>query len=97
MDTRRPEITMRLVAALAVVFCMSGCATQAERAAAVQRDVDDMVAVYGPGCERLGYKTDSDPWRECVLRLATADRLERRDLTTTHCFGSYGFLHCNSF
>ena len=88
---------MRFVAALAVVFCISGCASQAERAAAVQRDVDDMVAVYGPGCEKLGYKTDSDPWRECVLRLATADRLERRDWTTTHCFGSHGFLQCSTF
>ncbi|HSC97390.1 MAG TPA: hypothetical protein VLI21_00695 [Casimicrobiaceae bacterium] len=76
---------------------MSGCATQAERAAAVQRDVDDMVAVYWPGCEKLGYKTDNDPWRECVLRLATTDRLDRSDLTATHCFGSHGFVHCSGF
>ncbi len=88
---------MRLVAALAVIFSISGCATQAERAAAVQRDVDDMVAVYGPGCEKLGYKSDTDPWRECVLRLATTDRLDRNDLTTTHCFGSHNFVHCSGF
>ena len=88
---------MRLVAALAMIVCLSGCATQAERAAAVQRDVEDMVAVYGPGCEKLAYKSDSDPWRECVLRLATADRLERRDFTTTHCFGGHGFVNCSTF
>jgi len=80
---QRLEIAVRLIAALAVMFCMSGCASRAERAAAVQRDVDDMVTVYGPGCEKLVFKTDTDPWRECVLPLATTDRLDRSDLTTT--------------
>jgi hypothetical protein len=88
---------MRFAILLTLVSLLAGCATQAERAAAVQRDVDDMVSVYGPGCEKLGYRSDTDPWRECVLRLATNDRLERRDWTTTHCFGSHGFLHCSSF
>ena len=88
---------MRLVAAFAIMFGISGCATQAERAEAVQRDVEDMVAVYGPGCEKVGYNTDTDPWRECVLRLATTDRLDRNDLTTTHCFGRHGFVHCSGF
>jgi hypothetical protein len=88
---------MRILFALACTFALAGCATQAERAAAVQRDVDDMLRVYGPGCEKLGYKADTDPWRECVLRLATNDRLEHRD-SMTHCFGSRGgFLHCNTF
>ena len=88
---------MRILFALACTLALAGCATQAERAAAVQRDVDDMLRVYGPGCEKLGYKADTDPWRECVLRLATNDRLERRDYMT-HCFGSRGgFLHCNTF
>ena len=88
---------MRLIAASVLMLFVAGCATQAERAAAVQRDVDDMVRVYGPGCEKLGYKTDSDPWRDCVLRLAATDRLERRDFTTTNCVGSRGFVHCSTF
>ena len=89
---------MRLVVLSALLLLLGGCATQAERAAAVQRDVDDMVAVYGPGCEKLGYKPATDAWRECVLRLATNDRLERRDLTTTTCLrSSGGFLHCSTF
>jgi hypothetical protein len=72
--------------------------TQQERADAVSRDVDDMMQVYGPGCEKLGYKSDSDPWRECVLRLATKDQIEQHDLTTTTCFGARrSFLHCNTF
>ena len=88
---------MRMIAVSLLLLLITGCATQAERAAAVQRDVDDMVRVYGPGCERLGYRADSDPWRECVLRLATNDRLERREFTTTNCFGRGGFLHCSTF
>lgn len=89
---------MRVVVVSALMLFFAGCATQAERAAAVQRDVDDMILVYGPGCEKLGYKPDTDPWRECVLRLATNDRLERREFTTTHCIRSGGgFLHCSTF
>ena len=86
-----------LTLSVSLVLLVAGCATQAQRAAQVQRDVDEMVAVYGPGCERLGYKSDSDPWRECVLHLATKDRLERRDFTTTNCIGSRGFFQCSTF
>jgi hypothetical protein len=96
-DYSRLEIAMRTIAVLASMLLLAGCATQAERAAAVQRDVEEMIRVYGPGCEKLGYKPDSDPWRECVLRLATNDRLEQRDLRTTHCFGHRGFLQCSNF
>ena len=88
---------MRLAAAILVPLFLAGCATQAERAAAVERDIDDMVRVYGPGCEKLGYKASSDPWCYCVLRLATNDRLERRDFTTTNCIASRGIFHCSSF
>ncbi len=88
---------MRTFVVLTLTLVLAGCATQAERAAAVQRDVDDMLRVYGPGCEKLGYKVDTDPWRECVLRLATNDRLEQRRDYMTHCFGNRGFLHCSTF
>ena len=87
---------MRALALFVFTMFLAGCVTQAERAAQVQRDVDDMIRVYGPGCEKLGYKADSDPWRDCVLRLATKDRLERRDFTTTNCIGNRGFVHCST-
>jgi hypothetical protein len=90
------ETTMRALTLLVFTMFVAGCVTQAERAAQVQRDVDDMIRVYGPGCEKLGYKADSDPWRDCVLRLATKDRLERRDFTTTNCIGNRGFFHCST-
>jgi hypothetical protein len=88
---------MRALAVSILMLFVAGCVTQAQRAAQVQREVEEMIGVYGPGCEKLGFKTDSDQWRDCVLRLATKDKLERRDFTTTNCVGSRGFFHCSTF
>jgi len=88
---------MRALAVAILMLFVAGCVTQAQRAAQVQREVEEMIGVYGPGCEKLGFKTDSDQWRDCVLRLATKDKLERRDFTTTNCVGSRGFFHCSTF
>ena len=88
---------MRALALLLFTMFVAGCVTQAERAAQVERDVDDMIRVYGPGCEKLGYKADSDLWRDCVLRLSTKDSLERREFTTTNCIRSRGFFQCTTF
>ena len=88
---------MRAFALFVSIMLVAGCATEAQRSAQVQRDVDEMIRVYGPGCDKLGYKADSDQWRECVLRLATKERLERRDFTTTNCIGNRGFFHCSTF
>lgn len=88
---------MRALAVSILMVFVAGCVTQAERAAQVQREVEEMIRVYGPGCDKLGFKTDSDQWRDCVLRLATKDKLERRDFTTTNCIGSRGFFHCSTF
>jgi hypothetical protein len=88
---------MRALAVSLLMLFVAGCVTQEQRAAQVQREVEEMIRVYGPGCEKLGFKTDSDQWRDCVLRLATKDKLERRDFTTTNCVGSRGFFHCSTF
>lgn len=32
-----------------------------------------MVQVYGPACEKLGFKSDTDPWRNCIIGLAQKD------------------------
>jgi hypothetical protein len=88
---------MRALAVSILMLFVASCVTQAQRAAQVQREVEEMIGVYGPGCEKLGFKTDSDQWRDCVLRLATKDKLERRDFTTTNCVGSRGFFHCSTF
>jgi len=82
-----------------LILLSTGCATQADRAAQMQREVDDMIAVYGPACEKLGYANGSDPWRTCVLRLNTKETIARYSTaqTTTTCFGHRGFFHCSTF
>jgi hypothetical protein len=87
---------MRIVAMLVAVV-LAGCATPAERAAQAQREVDDMVRVYGPACEKLGYQAASDGWRDCVLRLSARDDFLRGRLSTTQCVGHFGFLNCTTF
>ena len=88
---------MRALAVSLLMLFIAGCATPEQRAAQVEREVEELIRVYGPGCEKLGFKADSDQWRDCVLRLATKDKLERRDFTTTNCIGSRGFFHCSTF
>jgi len=89
---------MRTIAILAALSIVVGCASTTERAAAVSRDVEDMISVYGPGCERLGYTANTDGWRECVLRLATNDRIEQIDLMTQSCLGPRrGLWRCGGF
>ena len=84
--------------AIAALLGPTACATPEQRAAQVQADVERMIATYGPGCERLGYKPADDKWRDCVLRLAARDdrRYYSRPLTTS-CIGHRGFYNCTSF
>ena len=83
---------------LLLAVLMAGCQTPAERAAVVKKDVEEMITIYGPGCEKLGYAKDTDPWRECILRLRAHDdiRYSTRPTTTT-CIGQKGFYNCTSF
>ncbi|MGH8789623.1 MAG: hypothetical protein ACREYA_31695 [Cupriavidus necator] len=84
---------------LVLAALLAGCATPAQRAAQAEHEVDQMIQVYGPACEKLGYQANSDPWRGCVLRLDAKDSRERysRYPTSTTCFGHHGFLHGSSF
>lgn len=89
-----------LMGAVATFATLAGCATPEQKAAAVQADVDQMIATYGPACDRLGYKATDDKWRDCVLRLAQRD--ERRYSyyrypVTTSCIGHRGFYNCTTF
>jgi hypothetical protein len=92
------DTAMRAFIVGALALLISSCATPAQRAAEVQRDVDDMIQVYGPGCEKLGFKPDTDQWRDCVLRLADRDyqRFTRAPVTT-NCVGHRGFFQCTTF
>ena len=42
---------MRAFIVSLLLLIVAGCATQAERAAQVQREVEEMIQLYGPGCE----------------------------------------------
>lgn len=75
-----------------------GCATPAERAARIQAEVDEMVSVYGPACDKLGFTRDTDPWRECILRLRAHDDIHYSTRpTTTTCVGHRGFYNCTTY
>jgi hypothetical protein len=90
---------MRTLAIFTSLALLTGCATQADRTARMQHEVDEMIATYGPACEKLGYQRDADPWRDCVLRLSAKDSAARysRTPTTTSCFGHRGFFQCSTF
>jgi hypothetical protein len=79
------------------LLLVAGCATQAERAAQLQREVEQMIELYGPGSEQLDYKADTDPWRECVLKLAHRDDRYNRYPISTNCVGHRGFMQCTTF
>ena len=81
-----------------VLAVQAGCMTQAERVAAQKAEVDEMIKIYGPACDKLGYTRDSDPWRDCILRMrAHDDEKYRTRPTTTTCTGHRGFYNCTTF
>ena len=86
---------MRTLLYLAASLFLISCATPQERAAQAQREVEEMIQVYGPACDRLGFANNSDDWRNCILRLAQRDAYYTRPVTTT-CFGHRGFYHCTT-
>lgn len=94
---------MRIVHFLILTTLVAGCATSpAERTAQAEREVNQMVQIYGSACSKLGYKPDSDAWRNCVLHLAAQDDMKRYSRyntypTTTQCFGHRGFFNCTTF
>ena len=91
---------MRIFMILALSGFIAGCATDAERGAQQQREIERMMTIYGPACQKLGFNPDSDQWRDCILRLNAQESYERysRGPSMTTCFGGHhGFLQCTSF
>lgn len=85
--------------AIALAAALSGgCASVEERAANAQREMEEAIRVQGPACERLGYKADTDPWRDCVLRLSfkeDVERAARRPMLTSCVRLRGGFVSCS--
>lgn len=85
---------MRCIFPVLLMALLAGCATTpAEREARMQREVDQMVQTYGPVCDKLGYKRDTDPWRDCVVKLDTKNSYERlaNQPIMPPFFAPYGF------
>ena len=81
----------------AAALALAACATPEERAAQARAEMEGMMAVYGPACERLGYRADDDRWRDCVMRMAARDDARYRYPMSTTCFGHRGFYNCTTF
>ena len=89
---------MKRCGMILLLALLSACMTPEERAAGIQKEVEAMIRIYGPGCEHMGFTKDTDPWRECILRMRAHDdeRYRTRPLTTT-CVGHRGFYNCTSY
>ena len=58
---------------LAMVALLAACTTPTQRAAALAAETEQMMQLYGPSCDRLGYTSQSDAWRSCVLQMNILD------------------------
>jgi len=89
----------RTVLLAAAVLGVAGCVTTAERTAQMQEEIDDMIAVYGPACEKLGFQSNTDPWRNCVLGMNSQNARDRYYAypRTTTCWGHRGFYSCTGW
>jgi hypothetical protein len=71
---RREEIVMR-VPMIAFIFTamLTACTTTEQHAQYMVNQIDYMVQVYGPACDKLGYARNTDGWRDCVVNLSARD------------------------
>lgn len=85
--------------AIMAAIVLAGCATPAEQAARMEREMERIVEIYGPACERLGFKRDEDPWRNCVLKLAQERTYYQNGYypLSAGCFSSPGRLRHSCF
>ena len=65
--------TVYLTCVMAIL--LMGCATPAQRAAQKASEAEEILQIYGPACERLGYVARSDAWRNCMVQLNQTDAL----------------------
>jgi hypothetical protein len=82
--------TLSRTVPLAALAALAACTTPQERAARKQAEVEQMMVVYGPACQRLGYTPDSDSWRNCVLQLNAQDDLLRYQMSPSYSCNGWG-------
>ena len=64
---------MRLAFMSLALAALTACTTPAQRAAELAAETEQMIQLYGPSCDRLGYAAQSDAWRSCVLQMSILD------------------------
>lgn len=77
---------------LASCLLLGACTTPQERAVKMQAEMDRIIVTYGPACTKLGYQSNSDQWRNCLLQLSTKDDLQRYGYGPTF-YGGHGRSH----
>ncbi len=81
----------KLATMMMAALLLAACATPQERAVTMQAEMDKMMLIYGPACSKLGYTTNSDQWRGCVLQLSTKEEIERYGYPSY--YAGYGSRH----
>jgi hypothetical protein len=79
-----------ILAALAGLM-LAACTTPQQKAVQMQAEMDRMMVIYGPACSKLGYPTNSDQWRNCVLQLSAKEEIERYG--HPHYYAGFGRSH----
>lgn len=51
-----------------IVFLVAGCSP----GAIAVKQTEHAMRAYGPACERLGYQPQTDPWRDCILKMSSS-------------------------
>ena len=72
-------------------YAAKQAARQAEEANALANQI---LATYGPLCEKLGFQPNTDPWRNCVLSRYDADA-QARAARRAAAIGAYGAFQAN--
>lgn len=82
-----------IITACLAALAMVGCTTPEQRAADMQAEMSSMMYVYGPACAKLGYQSNTDQWRNCVLQLSAKEDAERYGYPYPNYYGYYGRSH----
>jgi len=74
--SQRGENAMRVsFIAVSIATFLGGCTTIADQTAQAEQEMDRMMQVYGPACQKLGFPANSDQWRNCVIGLSQKDAM----------------------
>lgn len=85
----RVPFLLRTLAISGAALLATACATPEQRAARMQAEMAQAVAIYGPACSQLGYAANSNEWRACVLHLGTREQLEQMN-NNPRFYGGWG-------